>query len=88
MSKTQLNVGDRVIIKWMDEDEIRYGTITQVNDPDQGEFEYYVRHDDGTGSFWPREALKVSKRQALSNPDLNIPNEDLAGLPPEDGLGL
>lgn len=36
------------------------GTITEVNDPDQGDFEYYVQpHDGSRGSYWPREHLKV-----------------------------
>jgi hypothetical protein len=40
-------------------DVSHYGYITQVNDLDQGEFEYYVTYDDDTGSFWNRESLRV-----------------------------
>lgn len=37
------------------------GTITQVNDPDQGDFEYFVMPRGRTrpGSFWPRENLEA-----------------------------
>ena len=35
------------------------GVITEVNDPDQGDLEYYVTYEDedGDGSYWPRENL-------------------------------
>lgn len=33
------------------------GHVDQVNDTDQGDFEYHVTHDDGSGSFWAREDL-------------------------------
>ena len=57
----RLEVGDRVVIEYGD---VRsYGTVTQVNDEDQGDFEYYVNDDDGTGSFWPRECLTLIKEE-------------------------
>lgn len=39
-------------------DETFPGVVLDVNDADQGDFEFRVLHDDGTVSFWPRECLQ------------------------------
>jgi hypothetical protein len=51
----QLSAGQTVIARIGD--EAYPGIIVEVNDPDQGDFEYYVDHEDGGGSYWPRECL-------------------------------
>lgn len=54
-----LEDGERVVATQGDE---RYpGVIDGVFEPDQGDFEYYVLHDDGSGSFWPRENLELEE---------------------------
>lgn len=56
---SQLAIGQRV---WcVNGDDQTPGVIDQVNDPDQGDFEYHVQHDDGGRSFWPRESLVVEQ---------------------------
>lgn len=57
----RLSLGTRV--KATNGDDVYIGTIVQVNDPDQGDFEYYVDNDDGGGSFWPRECLEILPAQ-------------------------
>ena len=47
--------GDRVVAR--NGDQEFPGVVDAVYDSDQGDFEYYVNHDDGTGSFWPVENL-------------------------------
>lgn len=55
--KTQLSEGSKVIAVLGDS---RYpGIISEVNDTDQGDFEYYVDHDNGSGSYWPEECLEI-----------------------------
>ena len=57
MTDEQLKVGQGVTCRNGD-DEFR-GMIAGVYDPGQGDFEYLVRHEDGTTSFWPRECLET-----------------------------
>jgi hypothetical protein len=52
----RLEVGTRVVAT-SGEDQYP-GIITGRYDEDQGIFEYYVKHDDGDGSFWDRESLR------------------------------
>lgn len=55
--KRPFRLGDRVIATDIDGEE-HHGTVTQVNDPDQGDFEYFVKHDVTPDSFWPSESLR------------------------------
>jgi hypothetical protein len=55
------------------------GTILQVNDPDQGDFEYYLDHDEGGGSFWPRENLIV--KDDITDGNSQTPAQDDATNP-------
>lgn len=59
--ETQLKEGQRV--RCTNGDDVSMGTIDGVHDHDQGDFEYYVQHDDGRGSFWPRECLEPVEDQ-------------------------
>lgn len=50
----QFVLGERVLIECLDEP----GVVVEVNDPDQGDFEYMVVSERGGTSFWPRESLR------------------------------
>lgn len=57
LGTNRLEIGQRVGVVDSGDEIHSVGTVSFVGDPDQGDFEYRVHHEDGTDSFYPREAL-------------------------------